>query len=83
MAAHRADLAAVHDNDHIRILHGGDPLGDNQLCGSGQLFAEGFPDQGVGLGINGGGGVVQNQDLWLFQQGPGNAQALFLTAAGR
>ena len=34
----------------------------------------------VGRGIDGGGGVVQNQDLGLFQQRPGNAEPLLLAA---
>ena len=68
-----------HQND-VRLLHRGDPLGDNQLGGAGNLLPEGLADHGVGLGIHGGGGVVQNQDFGLFQQRAGDAQPLLLSA---
>ena len=80
MRADRTDLAAVQYNNHIRILHGGDSLRDDELCRSGQLFTESLADQRVGVGIDCGGRVVQNQNLWLFQQGARNAQTLLLTA---
>ena len=80
MVAHGIDLAVFHNNDHVRILHGGNTLGDDQLGGAGDLFPEGLPDGSVGLGVHRGGGVVQNQDLGLFQQGTGDAKTLLLTA---
>ncbi|CAN4049019.1 HTH-type transcriptional regulator immR, partial [Dysosmobacter welbionis] len=59
---------------------GGDPLGDDELGGIRDLLQKRFADQGVGLGVHGGGGVVQDQDLGVLQQGPGDAKPLLLPA---
>ena len=32
------------------------------------------------MGVHSGGGIIQNQNSGLFQQGPGNTQPLLLTA---
>ena len=32
--------AVVQHDDHIRILHGGDPLGDDELGGAGNFLPE-------------------------------------------
>ena len=72
--------AVIHHHDQIRIHDGGDPLGNDQLGGVGQLRGESLPDLGVGGGVHGAGAVIQNQDLGLFQQRPGNAQTLLLAA---
>ena len=54
--------------------------GNNDLGGSGDLPCKGGTDLGVSGGVNGGGGIVQDQDLGLFQQSPGDTQPLLLTA---
>ena len=74
------DSAAVHDQNQVALLHGGDALGNNDFGGFGNFTGQGLPDGGVGASIHGGGRVVQNQNLRLFQQGTGNAQPLLLTA---
>ena len=66
----------VHDHDHVRVLDGGKPVGDNE---AGTVFHK--PDQGVldallGTGIHRGGGFIQNEDLGIGQNGPGNVQQL-------
>ena len=80
MGAYVLHHAVVQDDDHIRVLHGGDPLGDDELGGAGDFLPEGLADHGVGAGVHGGGGVVQNEDLGLFQQRTGDAKPLLLTA---
>ena len=80
MGAGFQNPSAVHNDNHIRVLDGGNPLGDNQLGGAGDFLPEGLADHGIGVGVHGGGGVVQNQDFRLFQQGPGDAQPLLLAA---
>ena len=47
---------------------------------AGDLLGKRVADLRVGRGIDGGGGVVQNQDAGLFQQRTGNAEALLLAA---
>ena len=44
------------------------------------LLPERLADQRVGLRIHGARRIVQDQNLWLFQQCAGNAQTLLLTA---
>ena len=58
----------------------GNTLGDDDLGGLGDVLAEALADQGIGAGIHRAGGVVQDEDLGLLQQGAGNAQALLLAA---
>ena len=55
-------------------------LGDDELGGAGDFLPEGLADHGVGAGVHGGGGVVQNEDLGFFQQRTGDAKTLLLTA---
>src|SRR5699024_11156355 len=74
------DLAVLQDDDPVGVLDGADPLGDNQLGGIRDFLQEGLADHGVGVGIDGGGGVVENENLGLFQQGPGDTQPLPLAA---
>ena len=80
MIAHGADLTVIENDDHIRILHRGDSLGDDQLGGAGDMLGKGLTDGCVGAGIHSGGGVVQDQDPGLLQQRTGDTQTLFLTA---
>ena len=72
MGTDAVDAALVHDDDAVRLLNGGDPLRHNDLGGLRQVVCQRLPDHGVSLGIHGAGGIVQNQDLGLLQQGPGN-----------
>ena len=47
---------------------------------SGMNSTEALADQRIGAGIHRAGGVVQDQDLGLFQQRAGDAQPLLLAA---
>ncbi len=78
MGAGGGDAPAVQQDDEVGILDRGDPLGDDELGGLGNLLPEGPADEGVGLGVHGGGGVVENEDLGMLEQGPGDAQPLLL-----
>ena len=80
MGAHGGDGAVFHDQDQVGFFHGCHTLGDDDLGGVGDLFPESLPDHGIGVGIHRGGGVVQDQDLGLFQQSTCDTQALLLTA---
>ena len=80
MVADAGDVTVFHNDDDIRILNGGYPLCNDQLGRTGDLFFKGLADHGVRVRINGRGGIVQDQDLRLFQQSAGDAQALLLTA---
>ena len=80
MGSDGVDAAALHQDDAVRVLYAGHALGDDDLGGLWDKLAEALADQGVGLGVNRAGGVVQDEDLGLFEQGPGNAKALLLAA---
>ena len=69
MAALLNNTSAVHDQNEICILHGRNTLGNDDLSGIRQFLAECLTDQGIGLGIDCRGRVIQNQDGGVFQQG--------------
>ena len=65
------DPPVVHDEDQIRVLDRGDPVGDNEdRAVVAQLFELGL-DLAFGFHIDGGGRVVQNEDGRILQQGAG------------
>src|SRR5699024_4804261 len=68
------------NNDPVGILHRGHTLGNDNLGGVGNLLQEGLANHGVGTGIHGGGGIVENQNLGLFQQCTGDTKTLTLAA---
>ena len=80
MVADVLDAAALHDDDAIGILHGANALGDDELGRVGQIARQALADLGVGLGVDGARGVVQDQDLGATQQGTRDAKALLLAA---
>lgn len=81
MGVETGDNTIVHDEDAVAVLHAEDALGDDELCHLGQLGAEPFPYLGIGGGVTGGRGVVEDEDFGMFQQGTGDAEALLLTTA--
>ena len=60
------DPSAVHDENAVRILHRGDTLGDDDLCGIRKLILKCLTDQGIGLCVDRRGGIVEDQDLRLL-----------------
>ena len=46
------DPSAVHDENAVRILHGGDTLGDDDLCGIRKLILKCLTDQGIGVFVS-------------------------------
>ena len=75
-----ADLAAIQHQHMIGIFNARNTLRNDKDGGAGDLFGKAAADLGVRRRINRRGRVIQNQDLGLFQQGAGNAQALLLAA---
>ena len=74
------DLSVLQHDDQVGVLHGSHALGDNQLGRFGDEGAETRADLRVRPGVHRAGAVVENQDLRLFQQRPGDAQPLLLAA---
>ena len=80
MGADGAYFSVIQDNNFIRILYGTDSLRNNNFRGLRQILLECLLDQGIGAGIHGAGGVVQNQHPGFLKQRPGNTETLLLTA---
>ena len=73
-------LALVHDHDPIGLEHGGQTVGDNQGGTAYHGLFQGLLDETLILRIQGTGGLVQQQDGRIADQGPGNGQTLALAA---
>lgn len=80
MGTHTVDPSLVQHQDPVRPFHGRQPLGDNEGGGAGKGRGQGVPDGPVRPGVHCRRAVVQDQDPGPFQQGPGNAQPLFLAS---
>ena len=48
MGAHGGDHTVVQNDDHVRILHRGHTLGNDQLGGTRDFLPEGLADAGIG-----------------------------------
>ena len=80
MGIHAGEAAVLDEEDAVHLLDGGNTVGDQD----GGLARPGIPevleDGGLGFGIDGGDGVVQDQDGGLLHQGTGDGNALLLAA---
>ena len=77
-----AQLPALFQHQNVvRVENGADPLGDDDGGDALVLLPQGFPQGGVGAVVQGGRGVVQNEDLRGACQGPGHQHPLLLAAA--
>ncbi len=72
------DPPLVDDHDLIGPQDGADALGDHQAGMFEGLCIQRILDFGLGLHIHGAGAIVEDQDLGMRDQRPGNSQALFL-----
>ena len=67
MRAHVRNMAVVHHENEVGILHGRDALGDDDLRRLGDIGAEALADQRVGARVDRGGRVVEDRNLRLFE----------------
>ncbi len=75
------DLPRV-EHHHPRAVHDGvEPVGDGQHGAVGKLLPDGGLDEVVGLHVDGGGGLVEHEQLGLSEEGPGKADELPLADA--
>lgn len=56
-------LSVVHDQNAICVHHGVDTMGDGEHGAVLEGFFDGVLDQGVGLCIDGCGGLIQKNNL--------------------
>src|SRR5215218_10764694 len=74
------DAAALDDQDPVGVDDGRQPVGDDQAGPAGQGGGQGLLDVDLGLGVEVGGGLVEDDDGRVGQQQPGDGQALLLAA---
>ena len=74
------DSSIVEDEDSLGAADGAEAVGDDDGGLAGEKFVEGLLDLLFALGVEGGGGFVEDQDRSVAEEGAGEGDALFLTA---
>ena len=74
-------FALLQHQDVVGVEDGADPLGDDHRGDALVLLPQGLAQGGVGAVVQGGGGVVQDQNFRGAGQGPGHQHPLLLAAA--
>ena len=65
-------LPVPQDNDAVCLPHGGDALGDDELCGLRSGRVQCSVQVRLRFQVKGTGGIVENEDLSGLQHGSGN-----------
>ena len=73
--------AVLQHQDLITVHDGADALGNDDGGGAREGLGQALAEGGIGLIIQGAGGVVQDQKFRSAGQGPGNEDPLLLAAA--
>ena len=73
------NIAILHNQDQVRILDGGKPVGNDKACSALHQVIHGLLDLDLCSGINRGGCLIQDQDLIVCQDCSCNGKKLFLT----
>src|SRR6476659_3204966 len=74
------DLAAVEDEDLVGVADGGEPVGDGHRGAALGEVVERLLHGALGAGVEGAGGLVEEQDGRVAQDGPRDRDALLLAA---
>ena len=74
------DPAAVEDHQTVGSPYGAEPVGNDQGRTPHQELAQGILDQPLALGIQVAGGLVQNEDRGILENGAGNGDSLSLAS---
>ena len=80
MRAESGNLAAVEHEDLIGITDGADALGDDDLCRAGKLLRKSLAERRVGLIVQRGERIVENQNFRRSCQRPRDGKPLLLPA---
>ena len=80
MSAPLHDLPVPDDQDLIRRQDGGQPMGDQDGGALLNQRINGGLNGGFGDGVQGGGGLVKDQQRRVLQQRPGDGNSLLLPA---
>ena len=80
MGAALGDAAGVDHADAIGVLHGGEAVGDDQRGAALHEPLERLLDQVLALGVEGAGGLVEDEDARVLEDGAGDGHPLLLPA---
>jgi hypothetical protein len=72
--------ALVDDIDAVGVLHGRQAVGDQDRGAAGHQPLQRRLDLGLALGVERAGGLVEQQDRGVLQEGAGDGDALALAA---
>ena len=75
------DTAVVQHHNGVGVLHGAQAVGDDEHGAARHQSVHTGLDNGLGVGVDGGGGLVQNHHRRVSHSGPGNGQQLPLALA--
>ena len=73
-------LAFGDDEDLIGVADGREAVGDDEGGAACHEAFEGFVDEALGFAVEGGSGFVEEEDLGIGEDGPGDGDALALAA---
>lgn len=75
------DDAAVFDHgDEVGVADGAEAVGDDEAGAAGHETREAPLDEALGLGVEVAGGLVEDQDFRIGEDGAGDGEALLLAA---
>ena len=74
------DVAALVDQDQVRAQDGRQPVGDGERGAAGHGPFDGRLDEALADGVEGAGGLVEDEDAGVLEQHPGQRDALLLAA---
>ena len=72
------DVPMIHDDDLIRVPDGRKSVRDDQAGAVTHELDHGVLDMLLGPGVNGGGCLVEDQNLWIAEEGAPDGQQLAL-----
>ena len=74
------ELAVLQTEDHVGVADGGEPVGDGDRGAPLGGALQRLLDEPLGLGVQGRGGLVEDQHPRVHQQHPGDGEPLLLPA---
>ena len=80
MGAALDDPAGVEHDDLVGVADRGQPVGDGDGGAAGRQGVDGLLYGALGAGVEGAGGLVEDEDRRVAQDGAGDGEALLLAA---
>lgn len=80
MGAGFDNAAIVDDGDDVSIADGGEAVGDDDGGSADHDAVEGLLDAFLGLGVEGAGGLVEEEDGGVLDNGSGDGNPLLLAS---